>query len=574
MADIVESVALMQTEHEEVILRWVRLVARLRAGPLARHGGRLVKSLGDGLLMTFERTDSALRAAFEIQALVPPVNVGVAAERALALRLAVHEAEVMVDDLDIYGPGVNLTARLLTLASPGEVVMSDLARDRIEDPLLARFTDLGPCFLKHIDMPVRAFTAHPPLGKHPATRTALQAAGIRPTIAVLNFVVNSSQAEQQSWGPLLADELTRMLSQQSLCGVVSRLSTQCLGVADTPDWDALADFLGARYLVAGSCEPGERSTRLTSTLWLRGEGIVLRDGFSVDFAEFADPDSEKINAWVGRISSAVLGVELRRAGGLKLPALADFTLLFAGVSMMHKTSPALVRRAGETLELLSERRPRAAEPRAWLAKLHVLRMANGVAADAAAEAQRAHAQIRRALSEEPRHALALTVDGLVHAFLDRDLAAARASYEQALAINRNESLAWLFLSSVHAHAGDGVAAMQCIDEARCLSPVDPLKHFFDGFTAWSLLAAQRYDEALVFARLALSANSSHRPSYFTLTMALQLAGDQVAARQVAAQVLALVPSFTVQAYLKAFPGGINAHAERLGQALREAGLPG
>lgn len=575
MIDLVESVALMQTDFEDVVLRWQQLVSALRAGPLRLHSGRLVKSLGDGLLLTFGQVPAALQAAFAIQQLVPLVNAGAAPDRALRLRVAVHEAEVIVGEFDIYGPGVNLSARLMALARPGEVVVSDLARDRIDDPFMARFTDLGPCYLKHIDEPVRAFIAHPMAGPgRPEAPAAMPPpSGLRATIAVLNFPVDSVDAVQQSWGALLADELTRMLSQQSLCGVVSRLSAQTLN-ADAPDWDALGRHLGARYVVGGRCIPGRRGTRVTYRLWLVGTGSVLEDSFNVCFADFRDTDSEPINRWIGRISAAVMGTELRRAGGLQLPALADYTLLYAGVSMMHKTSAQLVQQASDSLALLCERRPRVAEPRAWLAKLHVLRMSNGVSVDAAAEARQAHAHIRRALSEEPTHSLAHTIDGLVHLFLDHDLDAARVCYERALQINRNESLAWLFLSSVHAHGGDGEDAMQCIHEARSLSPADPLTHFFDGFTAWALLSAQRYDEALGFARRALSAHSSHRPSYFTLTMAQQLAGDNVGARQTAAQVLGLVPNFTVQAYLKGFPGGANAHAHGLARALRDAGLPG
>lgn len=575
MVDIVESVALMQTDFEEVVLRWLRLVAGVRQGPLKAHGGRLVKSLGDGLLLTFERTDAALRAAFDTLALVQEVNEGVPLGRRLALRVAVHEAEVIMDDLDVYGPGVNLTARLMTLARPGEVVLSELARDRIDDPFLASFTDLGPCFLKHIESPVRAFTAVPAPGVKATaadSQPSLTAGAVRPTIAVLTFAVDGGETSQSGWGALLADELTRLMQQQSLCGVVSRLSAQSLPVGQT-DLEAQARQLGARYIVAGVCTPGRSNTTVACTLWLSGVGVVMEDKFSVDFAEMRDPDSDTINRWVGRVSAAVVGTELRRAGGLRLSALEDYTLLFAGVSLMHKNSAQLVQQAGDTLGVLCERHPRVAEPRAWLAKLHVLRMANGVAADAAAEAQRAHAHIRRALSEEPTHSLALTVDGLVHLFLDRDLVAARQCYEQALRFNRNESLAWLFLSSVHAHAGEGEAAMACVHEARSLSPVDPLTHFFDGFTAWSLLSAQRYNEALHYARRALSANSSHRPSYFTLTMAQQLAGDTVAARETAAQVLSLVPNFTIQGYLKGYPGGANAHAHRMAQALLDAGLP-
>jgi adenylate cyclase len=572
MLDIVESVALMQTDFEEVVQRWRELVARVRAGPLRRHGGRLVKSLGDGLLLTFDAVESAVRAAFEIQALVPAINAGVVPERVIALRVAVHEARVAIDELDIYGPGVNLTARLMTLIGPGEVVLSDVARDKVADPLLCSFTDLGPCYLKHLPEPVRAFAAQPAQRQARLARPALHDAALRPRIAVLDFAVDGGDAVQRVWGAMLADELTRLLSRQSLCGVVSRLSTQALAGVPAP-WEETSRALQARYLVGGRCVPGPRGARVLSTLWLQGAGAVLEDDFEVGFDELRDPDSDRINRWVGRLSQALLGTELRRVQGLSLPTLADYTLLFAGVTLMHKSSAQMVRQAGDALAQLCERHPRVAEPRAWLAKLHVLRMANGVAADAANEARQAHAHIRRALSEDPTHALALTVEGLVRLFLERDPPAARQCYEQALAANPNEALAWLFLSSVHAHAGDGAAAMQCIGEARSLSPMDPLAHFFDGFTAWALLSAQRYDEALAFAQRALAANSNHRPSYFTLTMAQQLAGDTLGARRTAAEVLALVPNFSVRAYLDAFPGGANDHARRLADALREAGLP-
>ena len=418
---------------------------------------------------------------------------------------------------------------------------------------------------------MRAFIAQPVAADSPAPAALRPPSGLRATIAVLNFAVDSLDAAQQTWGALLADELTRMLSQQSLCGVVSRLSAPTLG--PTPDWHDLARHLGARCVVGGRCSPGRHGSRVTYRLRLAGTGTVLEDSFNLRLADIGDVHSEPINRWIGRISAAVIGTELRRAGGLQLPALADFTLLFAGVSMMHKTSAQFVQQASTSLSLLCERHPRVAEPRAWLAKLQVLRIPNGVSVNAAAEAQQAHAHIRHALSDEPAHSLALTISGLVHLFLDHDLNAARKCCEQALQLNCNESLAWLFLSSVHAHGGDGTAAMQCIHQSRSLSPADPLAHYFDGFTAWALLFAQRYDEALWYARRALSAHSSHRPSYFTLAMAQQLAGDNVGARQTAVQWLWSAPYFPAQKRFKGFLAGANTRAQKLTHAPRKAGLP-
>lgn len=568
--DIVESVSLMQHEFEDVVVRWQELVRRVRA-MLPELRGRLVKSLGDGLLLTFEATPEALRCAFAVQDAIEDLNRSAPPERAIQLRVAVHRADVLVDDLDIYGPGVNLAARLLTLARPGQVVVSDEARDELDDPFAVAFDDLGPCYLKHLDEPVRAFIARLPTS--PDRRPACRPPGtdtLRPRIAVLTF--REDRGVEAGWGALLADELTRLLTQQSLCAVVSRLSTALL----SSDGDSLAlqaERLQATYLVAGHCRAAGGRVDVHTVLWLQGAGAITMHDFNLSFDELRDPDANRINRWVSEISQALLGVELRRASGLALPSLADFTLLFAGVAMMHKTSGVMVQRAGETLEQLVDRHPRAAEPRAWLAKWHVLRMANGLVTDGPAEGRRARAHIERALGEQPQHALAHTVGGLVHLFLERDIDTARRCYQTALAINPNESLAWLFLSSVHAHAGDGGQAMSCIDHARALSPVDPLTHFFDGFTAWSLLAAGRYNEAETYARRALAANRMHRPSYFTLVMAQQLSGRSVEARETAQAVLALVPNFSVAGYLKGFPGGANEHAEQLGRALRNAGLP-
>ncbi|MBX3638032.1 MAG: hypothetical protein KF683_21890, partial [Rubrivivax sp.] len=560
--DLVESVVLMQHDFQEVVARWRHLVAVVRQDVLPRHGGRLVKSLGDGLLLTFDKVPDALQAAFEVLELLPALNNDVSVDREFALRVAIHEADVLADELDIYGPGVNLAARLVPLARPNGVVLSSLARDAVSDPFFADFEDLGPNYLKHIDEPVRAFLAAParsmarpivPQRRSPATQSA---------IAVLDFEIEGPSTEAPVWGILLADELTRMLSRQSICGVVSRLSARAVG-SGAIDVSVQAARLGAGFIVTGRGRVEGAGVSLDYAVSPAGVGPILRGTVRVRSEELGDADSESLNRWVAAVSAAVTGVELQRVQGLQLNALADYTLLVSGVSLMHRTSPEHVARASQTLELLVERHPRAAEARAWLAKCHVLRMANGLSSAPTSEAQRAHMHIRRALEQDPRHALALCVDGLVHLFLDRDVQAAQRRYLQALEANAHEPLAWLFLSSVHAHAGEGAKAMDCVTRARALSPVDPLTHFFDGFTAWSLLAAGQFGEARRFALRAMSANASHRPTYLTLTMAQQLDGDILGARRTAETALALMPDFSVRSYLARFPGGPNAHAERL-----------
>ena len=140
---------------------------------------------------------------------------------------------------------------------------------------------------------MRAFIAQPVAADSPAPAALRPPSGLRATIAVLNFAVDSLDAAQQTWGALLADELTRMLSQQSLCGVVSRLSAPTLG--PTPDWHDLARHLGARCVVGGRCSPGRHGSRVTCRLRLAGTGTVLEDSFNLRLADFGDVHSEPIN---------------------------------------------------------------------------------------------------------------------------------------------------------------------------------------------------------------------------------------------------------------------------------------
>ena len=157
VVDVVESVRLMQANEADVIDRWRRFVNEVRTQVLPVHGGRLVKSLGDGLLLEFEGVPAAVAASLDIQRRIAPFNAGRLGDAVMGLRIGVHLADVVVDDVDIYGAGVNLAARLATLARSDDVVVSAQVRDDLVQGLDADFEDLGECFPKHIPEPVRAY---------------------------------------------------------------------------------------------------------------------------------------------------------------------------------------------------------------------------------------------------------------------------------------------------------------------------------------------------------------------------------------------------------------------------------
>jgi class 3 adenylate cyclase len=158
--DVAESVRLMQHHEDAFIRRWRGFVQAVRARLLPAHGGRLVKSLGDGLLLTFPEPAQGLAAALAAQALMREFDLdATTALPPLRLRAGLHRGEVVADDLDVYGRDVNLAARLAGAARPGEVVVSEALREGIGAGEPVRFEDLGALSLRHLSGPVRAFRA-------------------------------------------------------------------------------------------------------------------------------------------------------------------------------------------------------------------------------------------------------------------------------------------------------------------------------------------------------------------------------------------------------------------------------
>ena len=153
VVDLVESVRLMLANESDVIDRWQRFIAAAGRSVVGR--GRIVKSLGDGLLLAFDDVGQAVAAAFDMQRLIGALNAGCPSASNMLLRVGIHETDVFVTDIDVFGSGVNLAARLAALGRPGDVLVSGPTRQKLA--MLADWAaeDLGLCYLKHVDQLAR-----------------------------------------------------------------------------------------------------------------------------------------------------------------------------------------------------------------------------------------------------------------------------------------------------------------------------------------------------------------------------------------------------------------------------------
>lgn len=571
--DVVESVRLMEYDEHGFIQRWHRFVQHARQAVLPARGGRMHKSLGDGLMLEFDDAQQSVQAAFELQAWCEALNATLAPEAQMFLRVGSHLAEFVADEHDIYGTDVNLTARIATLAGPGEIVVSAALRDRLAAGLDAEIEDLGDCHLKHVKEPLRAYrvgpVGHSPVIEHgPGLRFAL-----RPTIAVIPFGVRSGDASQALLGEALAEEVIASLSRTSELHVISRLSTTVF--RDRGDSaQEIRRLLGASYILSGACRSDGRHLQLFVELteaatghvvWAHTLKGVLQGVFAADDSLIAE--------LVSRVSSAVMAQELDRVRSHALPTLEGYTLMLGAVGLMHRTSLWDFDRARQAFDALIDRARRQPLPHAWLGMWHVLRVQQGWTDDPQKEAQLALDSTQRAIDLDPQCSLAWTVDGFVRTNLQRDVDAGLQSYGTALQINPNESLGWLLKGTLHAFKDEGEQAVNCTERALSLSPLDPLRYFYDSLSATAAASAGRYDRAIELARRSLKANRMHTSTYRALAIAQAMSGRDEDARATVAELLKLEPGFNLRQFKLRSPTSRYPHGDRLVQALRAAGVP-
>lgn len=577
VVDLVESVRLLQRQEDAAIASWRAFVHEVRGEVLPRHGGRLVKSLGDGMLLVMDDAREAAAMAFELHRRIGRHGVLPAdgVPQPLRLRCGLHLAEVVEDALDVYGAGVNLAARLAAAAEPGDSLASDELAVGLTDGLDASLEDLGELFLKHLDGPVRAWRLQPlDVPSRPESRCHVDD-DLRPRVAVMALTARSAEPDAAALGDLIADELTTALSRCPEWRVISKLSSAALSGREMSAAQVSA-ALGADYFVAGSVLPVGQGVRVDLQLvhGRHGEVLWAASEMASTAALLAGADS-LMDTCVDGITRAIFGHGLRVVAGLPLPQVASHELMLGAIALMHRARRPDFERAWRIIEHLQERHPRSPQPFAWAAKWHVLRVVQGWSDAPERDGQRALQAGRRALDIDSSAALPLAMQGLVHAYLRHDFAAARQCYDDALELNPSESLALLLRGTMHAFLGEGEPAYRQTQQALALSPLDPLRYFYLSLASSSAIAAGRYAEAIDLATRSLRANRLHLSTYRALAIAQSLAGQHEEARRTVDELQCHEPGFSVERFMQRFPGRELApdYTRFLAEALAAAGLP-
>lgn len=396
---------------------------------------------------------------------------------------------------------------------------------------------------------------------------------IAPSVAIIPFISRARNPDEQHFSDLVALEVTRALSRSHLIDVISHLSSRQFG-QQVIDLETVRNRLGVDYLVYGTVSVEGSRFRIDADFAETGSGRVrwTRE-FSGRIDDVLRGDREAFRDLSSAIGRAILSASVELAQSRPLPAVESHALFMSSITLMHQHVLKSFSLARVQLEELIRRTPDQSFLHSWLGKWYILAIAQGWSTDVARDTQMAADCTSRALDINPHCSFSLAIDGMIQNNVRRTFPVAAARFEEAIAIDPNNAMAWLLRSRLNAFVGNGKDAVTCADRALALSPIDPHSYFFDNLAATAYLADGKYDKSLEFADRSLAANPRHTSTLRVRAVALDLVGRGDEARQTVSDLLRLEPGLTIKSYLQNHPAADFETGRTWADALRRAGVP-
>jgi adenylate cyclase len=529
-ADVAGYSRLMGADEEGTHERLKAHLSELVEPKIGEHRGRIVKNTGDGLLAEFASVVDAVRCAVEVQRGMVDREPMVTDELRIRFRIGVNLGDVIVEEDDIFGDGVNVAARLETLAEPGGICISRTVRDHIRDKLAYPFEDRGEQSVKNIARPVRVYALGPEAVADlpasmapPAASTSQTAVAPRLSIVVLPFANLSNDPEQQYFADGMTEDLTTDLSRIADMFVISR-NTAFTYKDKRIDTKQIGRELGVRYVLEGSVRRSGNKIRVNAQLIDAGTDAHL-------WAERFDGDTGDLFALQEEITSRIaiaLNVELSTREAARPsdnPDALDYIL--RGRAAYWKTGLQSRDSFAETLGLYERALaldPHSVEAMSQLANMLAVRGGNRWTDSPAADMRRAEELAGQALMAAPRYWFAHYAKGTVLRFQSR-CEEAIPEYEAALASNPNWLNSLHFLAACKMMTGSMEDAISLEQQAIRLGPRDPyIGNFYLRIGQAHLLLAHS-DEAIVWFEKAAGAIPGFGGPHAWLASAYALKGE-------------------------------------------------
>ena len=542
------------------------------AAAIEGHDGRVVHYAGDAVLAEFRSVVAALACAVEIQKELGARNAEVPDERKVQFRIGVNLGEVIVDRDDIYGDGVNVAARLESLADPGGICVSGKVYEETRNRLEVAFEEMGAQSVKNITEPVPAYRVILAAGEagsaaSAAEQTPALALPDKPSIAVLPFQNMSGDAEQEYFSDGITEDTITELSRFTSLFVIARSSSFAYK-GKSPNIQDVGRELGVAYVLEGSVRKAGTRVRITAQLLDTSNGAhVWAERYDRELEDIFAIQDEITEIIVATLPGRLEALDLERAKRKATENMAAYDYLLRGKDHHHRVTKEDNALALEMLDKTIELDPSFAQAYAWRACTLGQAWSRGFIEDPDWAWNQIGESLERArsLDEDDCEVHRLFAD--VH-LIKREFDQALAHQERALSLNPNDPRMVSQHGEILTWMGRADEGVEWQEKTLRLDPVSEDRR--RGNLAQALFVARRYQDAIDTYKRVVSL-TMQRHAYLAACHAYLDHGEDAKAH--AAEVLKLAPDFSVHGHLEKLPYMNQADLVHHREGLLKAGLP-
>src|SRR5262245_4133828 len=570
---------------EVATIRTLTAYRTVMAALIQQYRGRVVDSPGDNLLAEFVSVVDAVQCAAEIQQELRTRNADLPPDRRMEFRIGINLGDVIVEGERIYGDGVNIAARLESLAEPSGICISGTVHDQVETKLALQYEYLGAQAVKNIAKPVPVYRIHlepqTAIGQGEASlplpaRASEMSAGYaktitlpeQPSIVVLPFTNISSDPEQEYFSDGITEDLITDLSKLSGLFVIARNSAFLYkGKAVKPE--QVSQELGVRYVLEGSVRKAGSRVRITAQLLDATTGYHLwADRYDRELQDIFAVQDEVTRQIVTALEVKLTVGEQGRLGRTPTHNLEAYDCYLRGLELYAHRTPEANAQARQMFERAAALDPGFAAAYAFLGRTYMMEIIyQWSQAPQMLEKVFTLGQKAVALDESQPTAH----ETLALAYLGKKQhAQAMAEAQKAVALDPNYADAYVTLADILSFAGRPEEAIGWVEKAMRLNPRYPA--FYLGSLGHAYRLVGRSEEAIAALRRVVTRNPDHLVAHLTLAVVYSELGQEAEARAEVAEILRISPQYSLAVAGQRVPYKDQATVERQLAALRKAGL--
>lgn len=576
LAADVEGYSRLMGTDEVATLRDLTQRRSILDGLIAAHRGRIANTAGDSVLAEFGSAVDAVQCAVEAQAALAEANAPLTPDHHINFRIGVHVGDVMVKGGDLFGDGVNIAARLQTLASAGGTCISGATHDQVRKLLPFAFVDLGAQQVKNIEEPIRTFAV---TTKGMSSVLASSNASVplalpdKPSIAILPFQNMSGDPEQEYFADGMVEDITTALSRFKSLFVIARNSSFTYK-GKAIDIKQVGRELGVRYVLEGSIRKAGGKVRITGQLIDAVSGTHLWadrfDGSSDDIFDLQDKVASSV---VGAIAPNVTHAEIERAKRKSPNNLNAYDYFLKGQSSHWQYTKDGTDEAIGLYEQAVVLDRQFASAYAALATAYYQRAIQKWSASPASDMSRSMECASFAFSLKPEDPATLVRIAYVFSNAGGEVERADSICTEAIRLNPNGMDAYIYGGWAKVFLGQHQAALDYFHRAIRLSPADPRIFYARAGAAVSLFFIGDYEEGRKYALEALRDHPADLTALRTAVACSASMGDVQAAREFLRRLVALSPSERISDLRRRAPYRREEDYLKLEQSYRLVGMP-